>query len=575
MYKFKMEFLDFKKVIIFIVAIIILGFSYDFLRQKEQIISSLDMFQGKNMVSYVKDNKLYFINSGNKSILLSDKVFEDTKDSGVGTTLISYSYNYPYCIFAEKDTNIYFLGNINLGSNSGKLYRYDKNKGIEKIAEGIKAPIYVSPDGKKIAYSKLNDGSLTSSDGKKIAYSKLDDNNLTTSDLYIYEIGKTTMKILANCSQQDVYNFSWKTNSVAYTEFNNETNSNKLYIKKQFKDKELVDEGASIYTIFYSDDGNIMAYIKINTTLQTNDYYIKKSGAKSEHIATSKYFEFIPETFSAYYIGDDDKLKQKDNLYYKELNKPPVKIATEVRNIVFDGIGYDYNTYLDSLKQKRILFQKKDGMLFFVNEKKAPQKLGDLKVEEKLLLNGSANGFIIVNQADGKIKKGTYDKAKRSYAIKDIEDNTTVLQQENIFKNNKLFYIKKSTNDDYEFWSLDLVDNTKELIQNVSKNDSTLTFRSFVQNNFSSLVLPKVIDNTLYYSVGSELKRDLYIKKTGSKAIKIAETNGYFLPYDEDTVYYYVSSGEAKDIKYNLYVYQYGKGSKLLASEISSVNLSN
>ena len=45
--------------------------------------------------------------------------------------------------------------------------------------------------------------------------------------------------------------------------------------------------------------------------------------------------------------------------------------------------------------------------------------------------------------------------------------------------------------------------------------------------------------------------------------------------FDEDTVYYCVSYDESKDIKYSLYVYQYGKGSKLVASEISRINLSN
>ncbi|MBC8060672.1 MAG: hypothetical protein H7Y18_08395, partial [Clostridiaceae bacterium] len=280
------------------------------------------------------------------------------------------------------------------------LNRYDKNKGVKKIDEQIREPIQLSPDCNKVAYSKLN--------GKSI-------DNLTTSDLYIYETGKKSIKILENCFPQYQYNFSWETNGVAYTEVDGETNTFKLYIKNQFKDKELVDEGTAIFPLSYSDNGNILAYEKKDSNLEKSYYYIKKANEKPEHIATSNYFQLMPGNFSAYYIEDDIKAKQIGNLYYKELNKKPVKIATEVKKIIS---GESIYGYINSLKQKGILFQKNDGAVFLINEKKAPQKMCNLNTDESILLDESAKGFTIVPEREGIIKRGIYDKAKKNYVIK-------------------------------------------------------------------------------------------------------------------------------------------------------------
>ena len=58
MYRSIIKYLNIKIVFIFIIAIISIGLSYYFLRPKEQIIKSTALFEGKHMVSYIKDNKI-------------------------------------------------------------------------------------------------------------------------------------------------------------------------------------------------------------------------------------------------------------------------------------------------------------------------------------------------------------------------------------------------------------------------------------------------------------------------------------------------------------------------------------
>jgi len=215
-------------------------------------------------------------------------------------------------------------------------------------------------------------------------------------------------------------------------------------------------------------------------------------------------------------------------------------------------------------------------MVYLINENKKPQKICKMKIEDSIILNEAGTIFTIFSPGEGKLKSGVYDKAKRSYVIKDIEDNALVLQQSNIVKSNKLLYMKKSIKADYELWSLDLINNTKELIQTGFKdniNPFSKATTSNDGNNFINVTYPQVIGDTIYYNFINGVKTELYIKKSGSKAIKVAETSGFFLPYNEDTVYYYVSSADSKANKYNLYVYKYGKTSELVASDVPRVSL--
>ena len=556
----------FKKVLIFLVIIIILFSSYYFLKPKEQIINSLATFESKQMISYVKDNKLYFINSKGKNILLYDKAFENNNASEFVLSTGTYSNNQPYSVFIEKDTNIYFLGDISVATNSGTLFRYDKETGTKKIDEQVRLPIYVSPDCKKVAYTKLN--------GKI-------DNKDNLSDLYIYEKGQPIIKILENCSEQDIYDFSWKTNAVAFTEINSESNINKIYIKKQSKEKELVDEGLGLFPLFYSDDGNTIAYQKSNSKEQTggaseqiNDYYIKKVGQKPEYIVKSEYFKLMPLSFSAYYIGNYDKAKRSGDLFYKELNKKPVKIAGQVKNIFLEGNHYDYKEYIDSLKQNRIFFQNKDGEIFMVKPRQAPQKICDLKTENNAILQGINKDFTIIPHGTGKITEAIYDKSKKKYTTKEISSDATILFQNNIVDYNTLFYMERISNYGNQFCSLDLTKHLKTVIQDGSKDMNTSEFASSGSASSSSVRTPQIIGSTLYYTLVSGDKTELYIKRTGYPILKIAVSNGMFFPYDENTVYYWDPVGDLDNLKYNLYVYKYGKGSELVQQGVSKVSLS-
>lgn len=549
MYKFRVKYLYFKRIIPLIVIIILIPIVFFSTKKVDNInYSTKEVAKSNPKVTYIKDNKLYYINNDGKSIFLCDNVYKNTiKDENESNWRSRY-FNHPPCIFLDEKNSVYFYGDIDMKNGVGTLYKYTENEGSIKINDNVAPNIEISPDHNKLAYRKV-----TNVDN----YS---------CDLHIYEFDKKDKNILENANFEYVMYYGWDSDSVAWVE---NQGDNKLYIKNVNNIKKLVDSSKNIINIMkYSVDGKLLAYYKTSKDEDLIDIYLKDIDGATEKISYISDYNPMFKDFSFFYIGEYDEGKNKGNLYYKQLNKKAIKIASGVQKLI--------GTFNNSEKVETMLFQKFNGSSYITSGKDNPLKGENYVNGDKLFFNSSNKSFINIHDLDGEIKRASLNKSKEGYNFDVIDKNAKYVEgNSNYETNDTIFYTKKDNNNLKNFYFINGITGDKENIQNSigeinTQGNITTGYEKNIDITYNNS--PVLVNGSVYYCNLEDNRVNLYKKQLEKDTKKIAEAIMGFVCYRDDTVYYCTY---AEDKMFDIYSYKADGTKEHVALGIDEVFIEN
>lgn len=543
-YRFRVKYLYFKRIIPLIIIAFLLPIVFFAINKGGTIdINAEEAPKSNPKVTYIKDNKLYFINNEGKSIFLCDNVYKD-EILEADRVIENDNQNNQHCVFLDEEKTVYFYGDIDKLSETGTLYKYTEKKGVYKIDENVRLQLEISPDHNKIAYKKL----MRTVSG--------------SYDLYIYELNKGSKKILENITLDNPIYYGWDNNSVCWIDNRGESI---LYIKNINKNKEIVDRSPnSIDIMKFSNDGKLICYSKTEKNQSGKQVYFKNIGGMTDKISQVENYSLIQNDFSFFYT--DNKDGNIGNLYFKALNKKAVKIDTKVNKILY---------YANSSKGlNKIMFQKFDKNYYIADGKNSPRQIQGYIDGEMLFLNNNANNIIGISQQENEIKEMEFNKKNNIYKIKASEKNVISFQQNMNYESNKnmIFYEKANDNNFYDFYCINLETNKKEKIQ-----DSTfIVFQLNVIGDNGRLTSygngPVVIGDLIYYCSTSDSYSNLYEKKAGKQTKMLVEKVCGFSVYKNGSVYYCTQNSEGK---FSLYNYKTDGSKKLMYEDLDQVCMGN
>ena len=499
---------------------------------------STDMYPYSYINIYLKNGSLYYIGHDNTIEKLCDNV------SNPNT---SYSENdiqgiLPISTYPTKDKNCFFFIVENDKVNTGTLYKYEKGKGTIKIDENISNNSSFIQNSNKIFYFKVSPAST----------------DLGT--LYSNENGKKT-KISNERCKPGGYNISSDSSTVAYIESDSKTGQDLLYLKKANNKASLVTKNKNLSIVSMSSEGSVIFYTQsdsVNPSVAP-ELYSKIVGKAPELISTKvDNFLLSPKDLSIYYIGDNATSNKIGNLYYKELNKKPIKIDTNVLafNFIYDVSSKEnIKTYYESINNKEFLYTKRknssENTIYYSNNNSKPDMLFDLGASESYfdaIKNSAENSLIKVTQKNNEIVIDTIHlknkKANSKIVINGSRIFPNYITYEEVFKN---LYYQNVSSDKVTLSAYSIWDNkTKPLLT--------------TQNSIDYFFLNK---ETIYYVSDNEL----WIKQPSQEAEKISQAAFAFII--NDNVYFYKKIQSEKP-SYELYKYVIGQAPKLIDSNLDS-----
>ena len=530
---FKIKYLNFRNILIllsFLAAVIVLIFLLTGSTSESAVQSN--NFTTSSM--FLKNNTLYYLSQDFKKIKLSENTDILSTVSSTGDNLSNIFYNTKV---VDHVKIIYFITFSSTDQFLGTLYKYEENKGIEKIDENVYAALQISDDEKSLAYFKVN--------GDWHA-------NSPSETLYIYNSGIKT-KISDNFSQFNML-FSGDSKTIFYVDVDSNNNNVILYEKKLDGTKTKIDSSDNLSLIYASKDGTYVIYSKYSDT--NRDFpslYIKKQGHSPELITFSSFTYVInKKNLGIYYIGDYKYGAKTGDLFYKAFDKKSIKLDVNVNSFVYasntqDDLDYYYNS-------DKILYTKNTSSIsniYYINNFSSPIKLFSPVDEQGILISSLKNNVLYnlkTNSKDLSIKKVNIENKKAIITTKVFKDESVVM---NSGLSNDPNYQSILTSSNNKLYSLNLKNNIKTLIGDFSNNISFY----FYSNN----VFYYVDENNLYKKVSGKKPEKIFDNIAGIKLF----SKGKFL----------ISKKTSVNGLYDLYTYEEKKPLQTLETGVSRVIL--
>ena len=245
-------------------------------------------------------------------------------------------------------------------------------------------------------------------------------------------------------------------------------------------EKYKVSDNKNIGIFIFDEDDNLIYKEKSDDKF---DYFYKKDrsmGAGSLEFKIDKNVSYIKDLKNGYYLikasdklSEDEKKKQKENSFYKEVTKLP---------FWFNGIGY-----IDNQKQSLYLYKKEDKSL---------QKIRGFENESlnAFAMNKNANKLaLVLGKNDNKVSR-----LRDDLIILDLENKEEKIIIENEFSYYDLFFNDK---DEIIFVASDM--------KKGGINEDAFIYKGNLSGEYKK-ISPDDFDKSFGNSIGSDARHEAY-----------------------------------------------------------------
>ena len=260
----------------------------------------------------------------------------------------------------------------------------------------------------------------------------------------------------------------------------NKYNSYLYFFDIEKNKKYKVSDNKNIGIFIFDEDDNLIYKEKSDDKF---DYFYKKDrsmGVGSLEFKIDKNVSYIKDLKNGYYLikasdklSEDEKKKQKENSFYKEVSKLP---------FWFNGIGY-----IDNQKQSLYLYKKEDKSL---------QKIRDFENESlnAFAINKNANKLaLVLGKNDNKVSR-----LRDDLVILDLENKEEEIIIENEFAYYDIFFNEK---DEIIFVASDM--------KKGGINEDAFIYKSNLTGEYKK-ISPDDFDKSFGNSIGSDARHEAY-----------------------------------------------------------------